>query len=428
MSVSRSQGINVAFAVLAFSAIFLQKIGFTPTSDITSSVGLDDFILCGVLLWLLARGSAMIDPSRSVLFLALVCSVTLSLYLAGGYGSLPAVIVFLGMYGTMVFQVDVDRAILLMCVNKFQSCMYWIAWIIIGQQIIQYTIGNNYWPNLNNLIPSPLLIGGYAYWRPYSWKSPYFVPNGVFFLEPSIASGYLAIALAAEILWFSRLKRIALFGVALLVGMAATGPVVIALFSVPLLFKMERRLRGWVVGFGVPLLLVAALSGVFSHYTDRSREFSQTNSSAHGRLVVPFDQSLNIATDPSYVITGNGPGSSVKGDNQVQWPVNKLIFEYGLLTAILFHIFLLFVVLRDSPSILLGMILLIPHLFFGGGFVTHTNIMLLVMFGTLLRVRDVHESVKSGNHRRYEAVTLNLAGNLYGRFDHHRHPKSVRPT
>jgi N-acetylglutamate synthase-like GNAT family acetyltransferase len=42
MSVSRSQGINVAFAVLAFSAIFLQKIGFTPTSDIASYVGLDD--------------------------------------------------------------------------------------------------------------------------------------------------------------------------------------------------------------------------------------------------------------------------------------------------------------------------------------------------------------------------------------------------
>jgi hypothetical protein len=54
--------------------------------------------------------------------------------------------------------------------------------------------------------------------------------------------------------------------------------------------------------------------------------------------------------------------------------------------------------------------------------------MFLVMFGTLFRVRDVHESVKSGNHRRYEAVTLNLSGNLYGRFDHHRHPKSVRPT
>ena len=82
----------------------------------------------------------------------------------------------------------------------------------------------------------------------------------------------------------------------------------------------------------------------------------------------------------------NGPGSSLKGNNQLQWPVNKLVFEYGVLTAFVFHVFLLFVVLRDSPSIILGMILLVPHLFFGGGFVTHTNIMLLVMFGTLLRV------------------------------------------
>jgi hypothetical protein len=255
----------------------------------------------------------MIDPSRSVLFLVLVCRVTLSLYLAGGYRSLPAVIVFLRMYGTMVSQVDVDRAILLMCVNKFQSCMYWIAWIIIGQQIIQYTIGDNCWPNLNNLLPSPLLIGGYAYWRPYSCKSPYLIPNEVLFLEPSVASDYWAITLAAEILWFSRLKRIALFGVALLVGMAARGPVVTSLFFVPLLFKMECRLRGWVVGFGAPLLLVAALSGVLSHYTDRSTDFSQSNSNAYGRLVVPFDQSLNIATDPSYVITGNGAWKFCEG-------------------------------------------------------------------------------------------------------------------
>jgi hypothetical protein len=30
--------------------------------------------------------------------------------------------------------------------------------------------------------------------------------------------------------------------------------------------------------------------------------------------------------------------------------------------------------------------MLVPHLLFGGGFVTHTNIMMLVMFGSLLRM------------------------------------------
>jgi hypothetical protein len=67
-------------------------------------------------------------------------------------------------------------------------------------------------------------------------------------------------------------------------------------------------------------------------------------------------------------------------------PAQKMLYEYGLLAALTFHAYLLTAVLRRSPSRTIGVFMLIPHLLFGGGFVTHTNIMMLVMFGSLLRM------------------------------------------
>jgi hypothetical protein len=290
------------------------------------------------------------------------------------------------MYGTMVVRADVDRPTLLRCLAPFQTGMMWIAWIVIGQQIVQYTIGNRYWPNLDTVIPSSILLQGYSYLRPYAWNSPYLTPNGIFFLEPSAVSSFMALALAAEAIWFGRLRRMVLFGVALLAGIAATGPAVIALFSPALLVQMDRRLRRFALGLSVPLLALAAASGAFSHLIDRSDEFVDAKSSAYARFVVPLDSTLTLLADPAYLLSGNGPGTSPKGSNEVQWPINKLTYEYGFLSALVFHAFVLFAMLAAPASRTLALIVLVPHLLFGGGFVSHTNLMMLVLFGSLLRV------------------------------------------
>jgi hypothetical protein len=382
--------IRLAFTILAVSAVFLQKFGFSLAGG---ALGLDALILWGVVLWLFASGSAVIEQSRFVPFVAMLFAIALSLAV-GTLGhqevkSYPALIIFLAMYATMLFRVDVDRATFLSCLKNFQLVMMIVAWIVIGQQILQYTVGNKYWPNLDRLVPASLLIQGYAYIRPYAWNSPYLTPNGIFFLEPSSASGFLALALAAEIVWFQRIKSLALLGVALIAGMAGSGPTIIALFSPLLFFKMGARLRRWAIGLGLPLLLIAGAAGALSHFTQRTAEFSHDNSSAYARIVVPFESTVTLAENQDYLVTGNGPGSSPKGDNQVQWPANKLIFEYGLLTALLFHVFLVLAILGFPASRTMASIVLIPHLFFGGGFVSHTNIMLLVMFGSLIRLDRV---------------------------------------
>ena len=125
---------------------------------------------------------------------------------------------------------------------------------------------------------------------------------------------------------------------------------------------------------------------MFSHFVDRSSELSNDNSSGYSRLVTPFLETTALLENPAFLVSGEGAGSSPKG-TEVQWPANKLIYEYGTPTAVTFYVFLLFSILRNPPSRIVASVILIPHLFFGGGVVSHTNIMMLVMFGSMFRIR-----------------------------------------
>ena len=133
------------------------------------------------------------------------------------------------------------------------------------QQVIQYTIGNSYWPNLEKMVPKGLLVPGYMYIRPVDgFDEKLLTPNGFFFLEPSGLSIYLALGVATEIIWFRRTRRLAVITSALLVAGAGTGIVVLGLLSPFLIRMLNRRLRRQIVGVGVPLILLALISGVSS--------------------------------------------------------------------------------------------------------------------------------------------------------------------
>lgn len=383
--------IDVAFGLLLISTICFQKFAL-PSGEY---LGVPVFVMWGVLLWLFTRGVAVIDPLRMALFGLMLCAVIVSLIIQRQLPSPNALILFLLMYSALVFRVDVDRPTLLRCLNKYQTAITMIALIVIVQQMIQFSIGSSYWPNIEKMVPKGLLVPGYMYIRPYDWDSAFLTPNGFFFLEPSGTSLYLALGVATEIIWFNRIFRLAIIGLGLLACMAGTGIVLLMLLSPFLLYKMDRQVRYLIAGVGVPLILVAALFGAFSHLSDRSGELSETNSSGHGRLVAPFENTIMLASDPTYILSGNGPGTSSKAGDltrsdeaEVQWPSNKLIFEYGLITAILFHIYMCVVAFRSSPSALLAAVIFIPQMFFGGGIVTPTNVVALILFGSLLRLKD----------------------------------------
>lgn len=384
--------IEAAFSCLSFSAIYLQKISI-PGLD----VGLDLIILWGVLLWFAIRGAAYIQRLRLVLYIATTCTVMIglileqSIFVEQSIFSIPALGLFLFANGAVLLFAEVDQAVTLRCYKSFQTMMVPIAYIIIGQQVIQYTVGNAYWPNLNNFIPHAFLIQGFVYLRPLAWQSPYLVPNGVFFLEPSAASWFIAISAVIEIIWLKRFKHLCLFGFVLPISMAGTGITLIALLSPALLRKMDRRLRRLTLKIGIPIVLIAGATGAIPHLAQRSEEFSDPQSSAYGRMDVPFEATVELFTNPSYLMSGNGPGSTPKTGNVVSWPSNKVAYEYGTLTAVVFLMFLLVSVLGQATSRVLALAGLLPTLIFGGGFLSAPATMMMVMFGSLLRLRDSND-------------------------------------
>ncbi len=374
----RNARIERWFGILAFSAVFLQKFGIDP-------VGIDSLILLGTLFWLFVMGDAVIDLTRFRLFTVLFSVCCFGVYLSGNFFSPLALMILFIMYANLLFRIDVDHSTLLRCLNKFQVCMVWIALIIILQQLVQYTFGSKYWPNLDALMPKDVLLSGFMYLRLVDWRLPYLVPQGVFGLEPSVFSGFLAAAAAAEIVWFKRTGRLALFTTAVLIGGAGTGVTALAMCSVPLFFKLAPFWRRWFIILGIPALIAVVASGGFSYYFDRSAEFSNQNSSAYERIVIPLKRISVEIVDPAYLLLGNGPGTAEK----MTVPMQKVLYEYGLLAALVFHAYVLVSVMSQAPSRTVAGVAVIPHLLFGGGFVSHTNIMLLVMLGSLLRLEDL---------------------------------------
>lgn len=307
--------------------------------------------------------------------------------LSDGAISISAIAIMLLLYGCMLFRFTLSRLEVEECFQAFQKGMKLIAFIIIAQQLIQYSIGNKFWPNIHQMLPSSILLQDYAYIRPLTWNSPYLTPNGFFFLEPSAASAFLATALVIEILMFRRTLETTLYLTSIFVGMAGTGPAVIAIISPFLFFQVGNRFKIIIIALVIPILVLAFTTGALDRLIGRANEFSDDKSSGYARIVVPFNSLIKLVQDESYLLTGNGAGSSPKGGDQVQWPASKLTYEYGLLVCILFHLFVTCSMLGKSVNKVLSLAILIPHLCFGGGFVSHTNLMLLVLFGSLLSER-----------------------------------------
>jgi hypothetical protein len=392
LAVSKPIRIDLAFGLIVFLNIAFQKLAL-PNGEM---IGVPMFVVWGVLAYLMFRGVAVVDPLRAslfgLMFGAIIMSIIIERRLDKGFNPL---ILFLICYIPMMIRIDVDRETLLRCLNKYQLAISIVACIVIGQQLMQFSVGSTYWPNYEKMVPKSLLIPGYMYIRPYDWDSAFLTPNGFFFLEPSGVSEYLALGVACEIIWFKRPWRLALLAFATIAAMAGTGIVILTLMSPFLWRHLDHKLRKMIVCVGLPVLLLGVAAGAFSHLTERSGEMSESNSSGHGRLVAPFEDTVKLATDPSYLIVGNGPGSSAKiGDlglsdeAEVQWPSDKMIFEYGLLSAILYYAFMLVMAYRFSPHPVLASVMFIPHMCFGGGFVTTTGVVALVLFCSLLRLKE----------------------------------------
>ena len=189
---------------------------------------------------------------------------------------------------------------------------------------------------LSRFVPKSFLLQGYYYDEHYPmWYDVFQRPNGLFFLEPSFFSFFTASAAIIEITYFKRPALIALMTMATIFSFGGTGLTMLVVAAPLLLARQSPRLALPLVIVGIVGLVSALMLGADLPLLSRMNELDAGGASGSMRLVVPLNRLIELLSDPSYLFTGTGAGSTTS-DLGSAWPMLKLTKEYGIITMFAF--------------------------------------------------------------------------------------------
>lgn len=309
-------------------------------------------LIFGAVLIGVVSGHMRFDPKRLLIYLLLVGFLGAVQVVRGDGFSATSMLLMSAIY--LGYTVTVRGAERYDAAQVFGRFAIIIAVCGIAQFVLQFGLPRALVFPIENLLPSGLLIQGYNTQIPIAYGSSVYKANGVFPLEPSFFSQFLAVAIIAELCGRNRWPRLALFGAGMLVSYSGTG-IVILMVAMPFVILGYRR---WdllaVGGLALAVLLVFADQLNLALYLERAGEFTSTRSSGFERFVGAlylFDQFL--WADPMRALFGFGSGQfqdfSLRADLPVsEMALSKIVFEFGLLGALATFAFLGYCLTRSG--------------------------------------------------------------------------------
>jgi hypothetical protein len=239
--------------------------------------------------------------------------------------------------------------------------------------------------SFTSFVPDSLLLEkSYATISPLRYGATVFKSNGLFLLEPSFFSQFVALALVVEFLHFHNRLRMATLSLALCVAFSGTGLLVLGC-AVVVAISMDRRnfhraaQVALIAGFVAVVFAVLAPAEYVQVFVGRATEINSTQSSAFMRFVAPHLATMQLCANPRIVL-GFGPGSSERFSffevNTAFNALNKLLIEYGLPGLLLCLRLLLSVLYRTDLRVvsIAGLFLYI----IGGGYLLNPSIVFLL--------------------------------------------------
>lgn len=336
------------FVVEVLGVTVLQKLGFGSTPEGVVPVILP-LMLAGMLATM-AIVKPVIDPTRLGLYFLFVILSSVSTGMLAVAFSLNSLALYVVLYAPMVVTFGTSEENYRRCMNFFTSLMVVMCGVALAQHAVQIVWSWTYWPNLDKILPDVMRIQNYVYIQPIVWGMRFMKPNGVFFLEVSFLSQYIALALACELIFFRRAWRLALFTATLLSSFAGTG-VLLMLLTLPVLLG-RLKIRSMVITIialtGVAL--IAFQSGWFDLVSHRLSEFNQSGRSANMRFIEPLSRMITFASRPDNLFVGIGAGQIEKGYNFQWWPITKAVIEYGFVPGVAFYVFFLYTLFDRAPD------------------------------------------------------------------------------
>lgn len=321
-------------------------------------------ILPAIIVYQLIHKKSYLSKKSFFIYLIFIFFVTISV-LMNNQNEYTSLFYLILIYFILCFNLNFEGEEIKSVKKSFTIIFTIVAVIAIFQFIIQFFGGE--FLDIFHLIPNSMKISGFNNSYPIVYGNRIMKSNGMFCLEPSFLSQFMAVAIFLELKNEKiNFYRIALYVFAIICSFAGTG-ILLLLFVIPFFFKTSIKNK-------IIILVVVMITIIFLlnfEYTNlivsRVFEFGLDNSSANIRFINPYKVVFEL--DFKHLMFGNGAGSTGEVENiGLSYNLNaltKVMFEYGLLSSLLFIALVLLIFFKKGISVY-SIVLLSMYLFLGG--------------------------------------------------------------
>lgn len=325
-------------------ASLLSKFGIPGYANIGIGIALPLMMLA--LAFGVLNNSVRIEPRRLALYCITLAVLMLPQLLQAGTFSLNSLLMLTVLHIPYVLVVMRGHELAPQALKFFLRVATLLACLAIAQYFLQGFIDTAILYPIDNLVPPDFVVQGFNAQGTINYGSTQIRATGMFMLEPSFLSQFLAVAIVAEAVTTKRLWPLGLYATGILVAHAGTG-MLILLIVMPLVVIVHRRWDLLLLGIigAVAIVTFAELLNL-EMITNRANEFNDPNSSGFARFVggfYMFDQMLwpNLLR----ALFGYGAGSFMdyahQFNNEVaDMPMTKMVFEFGLVGALVYFGFI----------------------------------------------------------------------------------------
>lgn len=240
----------------------------------------------------------------------------------------------------------------------FCNLTFFVAAAGIVQAVLLLIGGARLGFPIENLVPDQFLTQGYNNIARLYYGSPTHKATGFFMLEPSLLSQLTAIGLITELSGKARFTRLVVYVGAMIVAYSGTG-MLILVATLPVYIVVYRRwklLLPAALIVALVVLLAEPLNLNFNYLLNRSGEFSRSGTSGFARFVGWRELFADrLWTSPVHALFGYGAGSFLSGAvgySAAQMSYSKIIFEFGVLGALLYFAFIFYCMFSSRAPII----------------------------------------------------------------------------
>ncbi len=349
------------------------------------------FLFCLLIMVVLAfSGRLTIDPVRMIFYILGMAGCLLTLFFKREAFSFISLLMLLVVYFSYIFSFKLYYDQYLHLLNAYQDIMMFCVWCGIAQFLIQFPLSSDFMFPFDMILPESLFIPEFNLRIPITESLPYEKSTGLWFLEPSHFSQFLAFAVLIELRHFNRPKRLLLYLGSMGLCFSGTGIILLAFVGAIIVIVQKRIGIVFLAILGFACILIFRDVFPFSVFFDRLSDFSNPLASGSGRFIAPYWVIGDLIDQGriQVLLWGLGPGQLQQIVLYTDYFVQdsswfKLVVEYGFVAVGFFGLFFLVSLFRKSPDKVLAAACLVQFLFLGGyllSFYVHFLFLVLVVW------------------------------------------------